>query len=247
MLQEWPNPRVCIGSQPRLGISQRLRCYTTTGCSGQFIAPRKLFLIVLGVHRSALNPILWKVVCTRAKNHQAIDDNDISCQIPTRIAPGSTIDIDVFTSLIQHAQISSQISTRLMSVKAFQQTPTALIETVSDLSNQLQSWRDSLSPILDSGMQNKPPDLSPTTRSLQIVHLNYAYYGSLMAIHTIFSYPWISDIFGIDQSPAFRNQVSVSSSIVADAARNIILKARYVEINAALPQWQVSTRFLPFR
>lgn len=139
--------------------------------------------------------------------------------------------------MIKHAQISSQISKRLMSVKAFRQTPAELIGVANDLSSQLQHWRESLPYPYAPGVSIKSRLLSPNATPLNIIYLQYAYYGSLMAIHTIFAYPWISSIFGSDQSPAFQHQVALSSNAVADAARNTILTARCVEIDAASPQW----------
>jgi hypothetical protein len=58
-----------------------------------------------------------------------------------------------------------------------------------------------------------------------------------MAIHTIFTYPWIAVIFDTDSTTAFRDQVSVSTEIVALAARNIILTIRHIDINVASPAW----------
>ena len=80
-------------------------------------------------------------------------------------------------------------------------------------------------------------DLHSPARLLHVIYLRYAYYGSLTAMNTIFAYPWISVIIGIVESPAFRNQVALSTDVVAQAARNIILTARYIDINVNSPQW----------
>jgi hypothetical protein len=69
------------------------------------------------------------------------------------------------------------------------------------------------------------------------MYLHDAYYGSLMAIHTIFSYPWISAFFGTIKTPDFRNQVVSSTDALAESARNIILTTRHIEIDGASPHW----------
>lgn len=166
---------------------------------------------------------------------QAIDDDDISCQIPSTIVPGSTIDIEMFTQAVKHAQIASQISKKLGSVSAFRRSTEEVIETVKVLDQQLQQWREDLPPSLRIGNSKAPLILSGSRNRECILYLHFAYYGSLMAIHTIFTYPWIAVIFGTDSTKAFRDQVSISTETVAEAARNIILTTRHIEINVASP------------
>jgi hypothetical protein len=168
---------------------------------------------------------------------QAIDDDDISCQIPTRIVHGSTIDIEIFTHAIKHAQIASLISKKLGSVSAFRRNTEDLFEAVRILDQQLQQWRHELPASLQIGNSRTPLNLSGSRNRDCVLYLHFAYYGSLMAIHTIFTYPWIAVIFGTDSTHAFREQVSVSTETVAQAARNIILTTRHIEINVASPAW----------
>jgi hypothetical protein len=47
----------------------------------------------------------------------------------------------------------------------------------------------------------------------------------------------IAVIFGTDSTKAFRDQVSVGTETVAQAARNIILTTKHIEINVASPAW----------
>jgi hypothetical protein len=170
---------------------------------------------------------------------KAIDDDDISCQIPISVVPGSAMDLDVLTAYTQHAQISSLISRKLASAKAFQQSPSVLVQTVQELSQQLQHWRDTLPLFLQTDRAIKGAELPRNIQVLHVVKIRFLYYGSLMAIHTIFAYPWISAMFGNVQTQVLRNQISMSSNTVAEAARNLILAVRYTSIDAASPQWYV--------
>ena len=170
---------------------------------------------------------------------QAIDDDDISCQIPVSICPGSTIDIQAFTAVIRHARISSRISKTLLSVKAFQQPPNTLLETALELHQHLQHWRSSLPAAMQPGDHVRTLQVSPYTKLLPSILIHYSYYGSLMAIHTIFAYPCISaTLFGHDCGGSkIQNQIKSSSKTIAGAAANIILIARSLEINSASTLW----------
>jgi hypothetical protein len=141
----------------------------------------------------------------------------------------------MFTHAIKHAQIASQISKKLGSVSAFRRNTDDVIETVRVLGHQLQQWRDDLPVSLRIGDPRAPITFSPTRNRDTVLYLHFAYYGSLMAIHAIFTYPWIAVIFGTDATKEFCDQVAVSTETMAQAARNIILTTRHIEINVASP------------
>jgi hypothetical protein len=168
---------------------------------------------------------------------KAIDDDEISCQIPTTNARGCSVDVALFTSIIKHAQISSQISRRLGSVRALQGISSQLIETIDDLSKQLQRWYDDLPAYQKLKVGRNTAPTPSTTRFDYLMYLHTAYHGSLMSIHTIFSYPWVGAIFGNEKSPAFRAQTLSSTRELAEAARNIILTTKYLGIDGASPHW----------
>lgn len=154
--------------------------------------------------------------------------------------PGSTIDIEAFTSLIRHAQIVSQISSRLMTQNALKQTPQYFLETVQDLDKQLRTWRDSV----PTGI--RPPDrfialkIPISGRPFATILAHYGYYGSLMAVHSIFSRPWITfrpdANVEPDEPSKYAEQTFASSNVVADAARNGILITRYLKVNGSCNQ-----------
>lgn len=128
-----------------------------------------------------------------------------------------------------------------MSVRAmrgFQQNPSNLLSTVNEMHQQLQNFRDSLPPHLRPGtpINQSSEGLSPP-RFIHIIYLHFAYYGSLMAAHILLFYPWISSRFQTENSELFQSQISMSSNTVADAARNIILTARYLDVDVASPSW----------
>lgn len=189
------------------------------------------------------NWLFWTVYCVekliayRSGRPSAIEDDDITCQLPTIVVLESAMDLDVLTAYVQHAQISSMISRRLFSAKSFQQSPSALIQTAQELSQRLQHWRDSLPAMLQTNKIIKSAELPRNVQVLHVVKVRFLYCGSLMAIHTIFAYPWISAMFGNSQNQALGNQILISSNSIAEAARSLILAVRYINIDAATPQW----------
>lgn len=117
-------------------------------------------------------------------------------------------------------------------MSAFRRNTEDVIETVRVLGQQLQQWREVLPASLRIGDAKAWLTLSGSRNRDCVLYLHFAYYGSLMAIHTIFTYPWIAVT---DSTKAFRDQVSLSTETVAQAARNIILTTRHIEINVASP------------
>lgn len=170
--------------------------------------------------------------------YQVIDDDDISCEIPSEVCPDSTIDMQACTGLIRHAQISSRISKDLTSVKAFQQSPSEFLQTAIALDSQLREWRRSLPVTLRPADKLMAFQTQSHGKDFSTIHIHYAYYGSLMAIHTMIAYPWIrSTVLDHDTNAASKKQTISSSNIVAGAARNIIVIARSLGIDGASNQW----------
>lgn len=103
---------------------------------------------------------------------------------------------------------------------------------------QLREWRQSL-PVTVRPADKLTAFQAPSdAQTFSTIHTHYAYYGSLMAIHTMIAYPWIrSTVFDHDRSAVTQDQTISSSNIVADAARNIIVIARTLGIDGASIQW----------
>jgi hypothetical protein len=106
------------------------------------------------------------------------------------------------------------------------------------LDSQLREWRDSLPVTLRPADKLMSFQMPSNAKTFSIIHTHYAYYGALMAIHTMIAYPWIrSTVFDHDRNAVTQDQTISSSNIVADAARNIIVIARSLGIDGASIQW----------
>ena len=138
---------------------------------------------------------------------------------------------------MKHAQISSRIAKSLATVKSFRQSPDHLIELVIQLDSELDEWRallpEELQPVGNSKFHTFVHGMHPH----YFLHIRFAYFGSLMAIHSIFTYPWNRSVFQAHRSSAICEQVKASTSKVVEAARNIILNSTYIEIDSGSPAW----------
>lgn len=189
------------------------------------------------------NWLFWAIYCCeklisfRSGRPSAIDDDNISCEIPERAPPGSTIDVQQFTLMIQLALLSQRIAQQLGSVSAFRQDPVDLMKSADELYGELEAWK--------AGVKDFPPPRKlaqmdtqrPNCGPLHMVYLQYCYYSAIQSIYAIFSSPWISCILGMEKSPFYQKVATTKANKVADAARNLIIVTRSVKLDAAIPQW----------
>lgn len=114
------------------------------------------------------------------------------------------------------------------------------MQTVFEMDQLLEEWAKTLPPHLHPQSTIKPTKLPTRVHLHHVMYLKYSYYGSILAIHTIFTYPWTSAIIRTDQSPAFRDQVALSTKAVVEASRSIILTTKYIDVDASSPVWLVT-------
>lgn len=152
---------------------------------------------------------------------QALDDDEISCEIPSAVPEGSTIEIDVFTAAIKHARICADMIKQLLSVKAFKQQPEVLFENMDKLENRLEEWRMSLPNYLTFPVNSNAPGILYRTRA-NALRLHFIYQGSIIALHANFHYPWICSVLLMRKEVHFRDRISQSSARAAEASRQIL-------------------------
>lgn len=166
-----------------------------------------------------------------------IDDDDICSNYPVWVPPGCAMNVECFGHMITQARVTSYISKRLATGKAFRQTPEQIKEAIRELDLRLHQWRESLPSYLQPDAPLRFDQLPPNIHIYYKMYLRYSYFGNVMAIHSIFTYPWNTAVFGTDQSPALRTQISMSTHLVVEAARKIIIDTNYIQIDASTPTW----------
>ncbi|OAL34609.1 hypothetical protein AYO20_06026 [Fonsecaea nubica] len=168
---------------------------------------------------------------------QAIDDDDISCPIPTVVLPGHQFNLEFFRNTVNHAKISSLILKRLLTVKAMQQSPEETLTVVQDLHQELLTWYESLAPCFRSSPPYRANNLPLGIQPQHIIFTRFIYSGSLIAMHAGFCQPWSRPGLALSSSPRVVAQRQRSTEIVASAARDIIMATQGLTVSAGSPVW----------
>lgn len=130
----------------------------------------------------------------------------------------------------------SQLSRELLSFEALSMSTRELMNSVNQYHDQLNQLLEDVPTALRIGSLARPP--YSRRRLIHHLHLHFSIYGSLMAIHAHFFYPWMISRHNTDiQDEALEAQTITSRSTVADAARKIILALRLVNSNLTTPSW----------
>ncbi|KAB8212103.1 fungal-specific transcription factor domain-containing protein [Aspergillus parasiticus] len=176
-----------------------------------------------------------KNIALRSGRPSAIDDDEISCEIPNEFPDGSRSGIEAVIAAIEHARICAKISKQLLSARALNRSPESLFDIMKTLENKLQMWRNSLPDHLTLAKQNNTP---PSRNSYQcranILRLHYLYWGSVIALNANFHYPWISSLFARPES-FFEDRMLKSSVQAAEASRQILSTLKDTEFDTSYP------------
>lgn len=141
--------------------------------------------------------------------------------MPTEAPEGSTIDIELFTAIVSHAKICSQMMKQVFSVEAFQQAPEVIFQQLETCEAKLGEWQSSLPPGLRPESSLNLASLSRQKSDAARLHI--AYYGSMIALHASIHYPWISSFLLYHREASFCDRVSHSSAQAAAASRQVLL------------------------
>ncbi|KIW94675.1 uncharacterized protein Z519_04652 [Cladophialophora bantiana CBS 173.52] len=134
--------------------------------------------------------------------------------------------------------IPEYVLKQLLSVKGQRQSPALLLEMVMDLDSQLCAWRDSLPKELQLADDLKSFQIDAEARPGVKMAVHYEYYCTLIYIHIIIVYPWISSTsFGQNDVESFRAQIRQTSDVVHSCARNILIMAKGLEIKPNTTKW----------
>lgn len=184
--------------------------------------------------------MLDKDICLRSGRPPVQDDDDMNVELPSAdpednignipLADGKG-KVNLFRLMCEFATIESKVYKQLYSTKAAKQSDGELLNTIGELDQQLEEWKDSI-----------PPDFRPeneikashTPLILHIVVLHFAYYNCLTTIHrmSIHHGYWTSRlsnyaIQGLNARP-LNPRVFSSAALCVSAARASIHLIRYI-------------------
>ncbi|OAL50323.1 hypothetical protein IQ07DRAFT_587004 [Pyrenochaeta sp. DS3sAY3a] len=179
-----------------------------------------------------------KHIAYRSGRPSAIDDDDISCEVPDVRDYEDLASAAFVIRLITHGRLSSQIARNLTSVKSSRTQPDILAQRARKLEAELSVWFDSLPTDLRPGVPFSPATASGPSL-YHALYLHFAYYGSLVAIHSIFAYPWYFSTRWVSEGQIVNQQVSTSTTTLIEASRQIVLAVKYIDARRPWPAWLV--------
>lgn len=166
---------------------------------------------------------------------QAVDDDEINCQIPTAAPPGSSLNLEYCNVLIKISQLSSLVAKKLSSVRAFRMSAEFAVKSVLQLDEQLNAVKRSVQPVLDLDSPINPNQLPGSLSLKHVVYLQCAYFSTILDIHTFFSCPWGRNLLGLTPHPVLCAQAERSTQIVAETCRRAILATVHIHPDASTP------------
>lgn len=184
--------------------------------------------------------LLDKDICLRSGRPPSQDDDDMNVDLPSEdpvdnvgnipLADGKG-KINLFRMMCNFATIQSKVYKQLYSVKASRQSDGELLNTIGELDQTLEEWKDGI-----------PIDFRPeheikathTPLILHVVVLHFAYYNCLTTIHRMSVHHgyWTSRlsnyaIQGLNARP-LNPRVFMSAALCVNAARTSISLIKYI-------------------
>ncbi|KAH7091354.1 fungal-specific transcription factor domain-containing protein [Paraphoma chrysanthemicola] len=226
--------------------------YTLIGCAARLAHARGLHLRPVSSkltfeERQRRSWIFWSIymiekhLTLRSGRPSIIDDDDISCEMPTWAPNANSNLVECMQQTIKQSMLSSSIAKNFLTVKAREKGLIEKVKIIRDFDSRLRSWFDELPTIFKVEPLIQLERLPRGLRYEHLMYLHLTYYGNLAAIHSVLGYPWNVDlepILGSDAS-AIQDQIISSDEGLTEASRNIIMVTRSIMVDASAPVWLV--------
>ncbi|KIW30212.1 uncharacterized protein PV07_05971 [Cladophialophora immunda] len=189
--------------------------------------------------------LFWTIYCLEKRIayvngfNSMLDDNAVTCPLPTMSPNSSHAETVFLTYCIQHAKMLSEIMQGWGCKRLFDVSAEKCHHTFQHLDRKLEDWRESLPDFAKVRKRNSRLEVPRDWNPHAVTYLQCAYNAVLMEIHFPLVCPWMSQLLGAEASPATKDQAIHSSALVAEAARNVILTSNTGSINASTPSWQM--------
>ncbi|KIW31163.1 uncharacterized protein PV07_02832 [Cladophialophora immunda] len=174
---------------------------------------------------------LEKNCCCRAGRPSAINDDEISCQIPTVAPAGAPASIQYPTSLVKLAQMTSRVARVFSNVQNWNKSPDVLADTVEKLHAQHVETEKSLQDLVNPEIPLENANLPLHMSLQQACFVRLTYFNTTLDIHTALTNPWSH----LRQHPTIHAQVQKSTEIVARTVRATMLTTQSIRIDASTP------------
>lgn len=170
--------------------------------------------------------LIWTIQC--------IDDDEISCPLPTAGPAGSTVNLGYFTAMIRLCQLSSIVSKKLSSVSSLRLPAVQLINNVNGMSERLERLKQTITSDVDIQLPMNLAELPSGFNNHEALTIQFLYYTVLWQIHSPLFYPWSrAALLDSKQATKVKAYLSCSASIVAESSKRAILESRYIQLDAS--------------
>lgn len=203
--------------------------------------------------------MLDKDLCLRSGRPFAQDDDDMNVELPDAdpednignipLADGKG-KMNLFRVMCELAIIESRVYKKLYSTRATKQSDGELLQTIGDLDQELEDWKDRIP--IDFRPENEIK-ASHTPLILHVVMLHFTYYNCLTTIHrmSIHHGYWTSRlsnyaIQGLNAKP-LNPRVFNSAALCTSAARASISLLKYIPQGDFNVVWSVKIGLTSFR
>ncbi|KAH7145530.1 fungal-specific transcription factor domain-containing protein [Dactylonectria estremocensis] len=187
--------------------------------------------------------LFWSLYCfekhlsLRSGRPSTINDDDISCEIPSQAPDGNQNRLEWFLLVIRLAKISSSIIQNFSTARARQQSLLRAVELVQEHEEELKRWYEDVPDLYKQNASAKTIDLPSGILDEHLHYLNLSYHGSLAVVHCIFGHPWNIPGPVEDHDEAVKERIARSLTALANASRDIILSTRSIKVNSMAPGW----------
>jgi len=185
--------------------------------------------------------LMDKDICLRSGRPPIQDDDDMNVELPSENPPDNIgvvpiengkSKVNLFRIQCVFAMIQSKVYKLLYSVKAARQTDGELLNTIGDLDQELEEWKDSIP--LEFRPEHEIKMVSQSPLMLHIVVMHFAYYNCLTTIHRMSVHHgyWTSRlsnyaIAGLNARP-LNPRVFMSAALCVNAARTSISLVKFI-------------------
>lgn len=123
---------------------------------------------------------------------------------------------------------------------------TEILRTTSNLDTQIRQWWAQLPAPFKYRPSSRLFRENPNLNQTQWSYVNFAYYGTLCAIHNVITYPWVRPRYNLVQNQDLLGQIGRSSQAVADASRAIASITQHTEVHPGSHVWYVNEDPCPY-
>ncbi|KAH8654753.1 fungal-specific transcription factor domain-containing protein [Ilyonectria robusta] len=187
--------------------------------------------------------LFWSLYCfekhlaLRSGRPSGINDDDISCEIPSQAPDGNLHKLEWFLYAIRLAKISSSIIQNFSTVRARQQPLRDVAKFVEEHDQELRRWYEDVPELYKQNPSVKTIGLPSGILDEHLHYFRLSYHGYLAVVHCVFGHPWNIPAPIEDQDEAVRERVASSLIALADSSRDIILATRSIKVSSMAPAW----------